>query len=211
MTATAELKGYRHERGLVWPEQDRECARVLWDQKADIAIALKHTPGRRVVVQAGGNCGLWALELIQHFETVYTFEPDPTNFGALAVNTINHPGIFAFRAALGCERGVVEMEREALNCGAHFVRGPGRIPTLRIDDLGLPACDLIYLDIEGAEVDALRGAMATLTNHRPVVVVEEKGLCKRFGYPDRAVEQLLTATYGYRVAAKVHKDVVFIP
>jgi FkbM family methyltransferase len=44
----------------------------------------------------------------------------------------------------------------------------------RIDELSrdLPRCDYIKMDIEGAELTALTGAIATLRNHRPVISVE---------------------------------------
>jgi len=41
-----------------------------------------------------------------------------------------------------------------------------------IDDLGLAACHLLKLDIEGMEVEALRGAEQTVRAHRPLIYVE---------------------------------------
>ena len=41
-----------------------------------------------------------------------------------------------------------------------------------MDGLGLEACHLIKLDIEGMEVEALRGAEKTIGAHRPILYVE---------------------------------------
>jgi hypothetical protein len=50
--------------------------------------------------------------------------------------------------------------------------GPGAIPVLSIDQLGLDNCDLIHLDIEGGEYDALMGAEQTIKQFRPLICLE---------------------------------------
>ena len=41
-----------------------------------------------------------------------------------------------------------------------------------IDDLNLPGCDLIQLDLEGYEFYALQGGIETIKKHKPVIVIE---------------------------------------
>ena len=45
-------------------------------------------------------------------------------------------------------------------------------PTIIIDNLNLPGCDLIQLDIEGYELKALKGAIETIKKYKPVICVE---------------------------------------
>ncbi len=45
------------------------------------------------------------------------------------------------------------------------------VPCITVDSLKLKKCDLISLDIEGAETDALIGAMETIKKHRPKLQV----------------------------------------
>lgn len=66
-----------------------------------------------------------------------------------------------------------------------------RIPTVAIDELGLPRVDFIKVDIEGMEVEALEGARQTLARHRPVLLVE----AVKSG---RAVLHALLTQHGYR-------------
>lgn len=166
--------GYRLERGLLWPATDVGAAAVLFSQAGDIQGVCRYVKKFDVVVQAGGNCGLWPRELGKRFSTVYTFEPDPVNFRCLCANSPDEH-IFKFNAALGYERGPVSLNLRPDNVGAHTVSGTGNIPVMRIDDLALRECDLIYLDVEGFEERVLLGAAETLAVHRPVVVVEDKG------------------------------------
>jgi FkbM family methyltransferase len=214
--ARMELKGFRTERGLVWPAYDERCAQVTFaETDSALPAILAHVPGRRVVVQAGGNCGPLVRLLAPVFEAVYTFEPDPLNFTALVVNTAEFRNVWRYQAALGAERGRIGLAQGdakfPANCGALYAHGPGLIPRLRIDDLGLEVCDLGLLDVEGAEAQALEGAVWTIEANRPVVVIESKGLGERFfdEPPGRAEEML--AGIGYRRAAKIKADVVMVP
>lgn len=196
--------------GYVWPKDDFECWRSLWIERGNVAAYAALARGRSVVVQAGGNCGMVPYLFADHFEAVYTFEPDPLNFYCLARNT-QRPNIVKFQAALGDARAFVDTkETWERNVGAHIVVPGGVVPTMRIDDLGLAACDLIQLDIEGSEYDALAGARETIGRHRPVIVLEMKGNAAHFGRSDADAEALVVAM-GYRRDRDISNDVVFMP
>lgn len=214
--ANVALNGFRTERGLLWPAYDQRCAEVTFRETDDaLPQILQHFDDRRVVVQAGGNCGPLVRLLAPLFAAVYTFEPDPQNFVALTVNTAEFRNVHRYQAALGIERGRVALAQGdakfPANCGALYAAGAGSIPTLRLDDLGLEVCDLVLLDVEGAEAQAIEGGLATIATHRPVVVIEEKGLGRRFfGEDDNRAEELLL-NLGYRRAAKLRADLVMVP
>jgi FkbM family methyltransferase len=46
------------------------------------------------------------------------------------------------------------------------------IPMISIDSMNLRRCDLIKIDVEGMEIDVLRGATDTILRHRPILFVE---------------------------------------
>jgi FkbM family methyltransferase len=184
-------------------------------QVLDHVLTLVARP--RVAVQAGGNLGIFPKRLAQVCEAVYTFEPDAACFASLSANA-PESNILRFQAALGYERRLVGTSgvrragrsttwHEGLT---HVVEGAGVIPTLRIDDLQLPVCDLIYLDIEGSEPEALRGAEATLARCRPVLAVEIHEFHVPFnGVPTEALRAQIRG-YGYRPAGVFLADEVFI-
>lgn len=204
------LPGYRDDGGLMVPEGDYLIARYLRRSLPDLDLAVKHCRNRGIVVQAGGNCGAWPMQLSLMFDAVYTFEPDPVNFTALAFNTVYMRNIVKMQAALGDVRGCIELNRMVKNCGAFYVEGKGLLPTLRIDDLALPGCDLIYLDIEGTEMKALRGAVKTIDAFAPVVAFEDKGLGQRYGVEPGAVATMMHETFGYRVVAQANHDTIMV-
>jgi hypothetical protein len=55
----------------------------------------EHITEKKVVVQAGGNCGVYVKRYAELFETVYTFEPSPILFYCLNLNVTN-PNVFKF-------------------------------------------------------------------------------------------------------------------
>lgn len=75
------------------------------------------------------------------------------------------------------------------------------VPIRRLDDvlqdMGIVKVDVIKLDIEGAEWMALRGAIKTLANSRPVLILElGRETCRAGGYePEAFVEWLANLDY----------------
>jgi FkbM family methyltransferase len=215
-----EIAGYRREHGLLWPDYDTRCAQVTFRETADnIARADRHTPTarRRVAVQAGGNCGQLVRGLAEMFGQVYTFEPDERNFVALVVNTAEHRNVHRFQAALDVQRGLGislgngDAAYPGANCGALYVEGSGPTRTMRIDDLDLIWCDLIYLDVEGGELRALAGAEMTIRRCKPVIIFENKGNgAKFYGEEPDAAERWLELVCGYQVVERGHLDTVMV-
>lgn len=202
--------GYRLERGLLWPADDRACAAVVFDTVPDMDHALKHCRKFDLAIQAGGNMGVWALALAAKFGRVITFEPDPMNFRALVHNTSTAANILSLPCAIGDNGGEwCGLDREAGNAGAHQVTAGDQAPIITIDSLNLPALDLLYLDIEGFEMLAIMGAIETISKFKPVIAIEDKGLSVRYGKKQGDAERFL-ASYGYQVTARPHRDVVMV-
>lgn len=192
--------------GFVWPAEDTECRRIVFSTTSDMDLALAMVPHRRIAVQAGGNCGVWAAHLAKTFDRVFTFEPDPVNYHCLAQNVPTN--VRHFEAALGDGDGRTGLKRIAGNCGAHALDGEGDIPVMAIDSLNLEACDYLCLDIEGYELIALRGAARTIRRFRPVIQIEDKGLSRAYGHEKGDAERWLAAEFGYQVAHRINRDVI---
>jgi len=161
-------------------------------------VVLPLVKEKGVCVQAGGNVGVYPKALSGVFGRVLTFEPDPDNLACLERN-VTEGNVMIWRAALGSEKGSCGMDHiEPDNCGAHKVTDGGSIPVMSIDSLELDRCDLIWLDIEGAEAQAICGAMATIEKFSPIIVLEEKGLGAKAALP------------GYRQVNRIGNDTVYM-
>lgn len=128
-----------------------------------------------VVVQAGGNCGLYPRFYKNYFKEVYTFEPCEINFSCVNENC-QGDGYHKFLGGLGDKDEMLTLKRvKKSNVGSHRMSSdPGDVKMYRIDDLNLEHCDLIHLDIEGYEEKALRGALKTIKKFKPVIITEHQ-------------------------------------
>jgi len=189
---------------LKWNERDLESLETV------IGI----TMGRHAAVQAGGCLGVFAKRLAREFRAVYVFEPS-TQFIDMTHNA-PEKNIIRIQAALGHEAGMVNPvcslpERKKILHGGmtHMERG-GIVPTMTLDSLELPHCDLLYLDIEGWEYWAILGAHRTIIRCRPVIVVEVNSAIERIGIAPDMLRQLIVSQ-GYKKHSQLRSDEVYVP
>lgn len=202
--------GYRMERGLLWPATDVGGPAVMMSSATSLVDVYLHCEDFDVAVQAGGHCGVWPQAMAHKFAAVYTFEPDPMNFRCLCANAPAE-NVYKYNAALGGVHGGIDLVRRPDNTGAHVIGGDGAIPTMLVDDLKLSACNLIYLDVEGYELRVLYGARETIAAHRPVIVIEDKGCSERYGVKIGETPAWVCDRFGYKIAERLHRDVVLVP
>lgn len=204
------MRSIQQVNGWHWPARDEQAYRIIpLEAERDIPGLLAHVVGRNLIVQAGGNTGWWANILAGEFAEVLTIEPDPTNYACLLLNALPS-NVRSAHAALWSTPGWVTMDGPEDNCGAVQVNhaGVATIRAVTVDSFDLTACDALWLDVEGSELAALRGAEQTLRRFWPVVVAEEKGLGKRYGNGAGDIGEWLT-WLGYRRVAEAGRDVVY--
>lgn len=154
-----------------------------------------------VVIQAGGNCGMYASFYKNYFKEVYTFEPNELNYYCLNINCTDD-GYHKFYGGLGNDTKPLSISNGPNhNVGMYkIINQPGNIPMYLIDDLNLQKCDLIHLDIEGYEINALDGGKNTINKFKPVIIVEKSN--------DTIVDDYLQSM-GYSVYKKLKMDIIY--
>jgi len=177
----------------MWVKSDEgawEGPKNDWET-SHLAMYKKHVKKWDVVVQAGGNCGMYPRLFSDLFRTVYTFEPDGLNFHCL-VNNCQRDNVIKFNAALGDVHRMVHLNKGSTNnVGTFTVHGGqvGIIPQMMIDDFAWDELDLIQLDVEGYESCALLGGLQSIRAFKPVIVCERGGkhildIIGQFGYKE---------------------------
>lgn len=184
--------------------------------------ALQYVTNWSCAVDGGAHVGIWTRALAERFDVVHAFEPAADSFACLRYNMWADERlgkVVTYNAAIGDEAGeahvVHDPQREPLgNTGSRFVqKGAGEeeesVQMLTIDSLHLTGIGFMKLDVEGAELLALKGAVKTIEWCKPVVYVEvKKDFGERFGLEKDAPLRFLKEL-GAREVDRIKADHVF--
>jgi FkbM family methyltransferase len=163
-----------------------------------LGLRRKHHGDGVVAIDCGANIGVhtveWAIAMTG-WGRVVAIEAQERVYYALAGNiAINNCfNASAIHAAVASQSGVMKMPQpdyfQASTLGSLELRqGPRtefigqqidysdaaavQIRAVALDDLDFDRVDLIKIDVEGMEIDALDGAKRLIEKHRPIVLVE---------------------------------------
>ena len=186
----------------LWPLRDQTCHRVAYDFRgADLAV--RRCNKLDLAIQAGGCVGAWPRYLRTIFSKVYTLEPSAENY-ELMLKNLGDLDIVKFHAALSDKVGRCGLKVNPANCGDDQTTAGDEVDTLTIDSLKVEP-NLIYLDIQGDEYFALKGAAETLERCSPIVAVEvDNKLARLKGDAVALLKELKYVQFG-----KVHQDFLF--
>ncbi|HKV09044.1 MAG TPA: FkbM family methyltransferase [Thermoanaerobaculia bacterium] len=141
-----------------------------------------------VVFDVGANIGFYTFLLADAVGPqgkVHAFEPDPVSFGILEHRAARHKNVFVTRAAAGDRAGTVSLFCSPTNRAdnrihpSHEARPAEtfEVPLITLDayctENGIEKIDAIKMDIQGAEIAALRGFASTLARLRPAWLLVE--------------------------------------
>lgn len=168
---------------MIWPRNDHYIGRALdlyGEYSESEAELLRRVlqPGD-IVVEAGANIGGLTValgEIVGSNGLVYAYEPQPLYFEHLEKNTrtrINVTPVWAALGAVDSEISIREVEEQKVHAPGWKPAGSEfGVHLRRVDNLGLPACALIKVDVDGPEHDILIGAEETIDRCRPLIYVE---------------------------------------
>lgn len=158
-------------------------------KKTDLRPWLPEDP---VILEAGAHLGEDTREFksIWPQSTIHCFEPVPSLYLTLSINTGAASGVFRYPFALSSKRGWQEMvvsggagtgSSSLLRPKDHLVHHPevtfeksAMVPTISLDDwaheFGVRRLDLLWLDLQGHELTVLKGGQVLLSTVRALFV-----------------------------------------
>ena len=186
-------------KGLFINVHSSAAAYVLGTFKPELQTYLSsNVSAGKVFYDVGANVGFFSLlaaRLTGPEGKVISFEPLPDNLLSLRENVArNH---FVNVRILPCALGAANEERafqvsERPTWGK--LKGVGqeapdrylsdiKVTVRRLDDLvsegAIPPPDFVKIDVEGAEVEVVEGAIETLSQHGPTLIIELHGTGNR--------------------------------
>jgi FkbM family methyltransferase len=163
----------------------------VWDIGANVgvfsAVAALHADVRVVAVEADA----WLGQLLRRTAALSAYRPGAIDVLIAAIS--GHDGVERFQIAA---RG--RASNALVSAGGRSMMGGVRalqlVPVLRLDTLAqtLGPPDVIKIDVEGAEIKVIEGALSLLKSHQPLVYAE-------IGREQFAAIAALIAPLGYRV------------
>lgn len=177
-----------------------------------LLIAATLRPGSQAI-DVGAHSGAVLREIVRvaPFGKHLAYEPLPHCYEYLRRE---FPQVLVRDAALSDENGTtsfIHVEAAPEFSGLRERAYPGfedsvrhtiTVRTERLDDVLGGDChpSLIKIDVEGAELLVMNGAVKTLRTHRPVVIFEHGiGAADRYGYGSADVHDLLCRDVGMRI------------
>ena len=145
-----------------------------------------------IVLDIGGNIGQTALMMAQQLGNtghIYSFEPYPGTFEQLKRNLAFNPSISKYiqpeNIAVGAMQDSLMMHQDCItNSGANRMvsknlaptNGQVKVPVSTIDifvhQQQLDIIDFVKIDVEGFEMQVLKGGHSTLTKFKPRLFIE---------------------------------------
>jgi FkbM family methyltransferase len=142
-----------------------------------LQAAVGYCKRKRTCIDGGAHIGSWSVHLASLFKKVLAFEPVPDNADCFAINLATQKNTTLYRAALSDRTGTMHLSNKGGKSVSWAQTADPEaltIPCVPLDALLLTDVDLIKLDVEGCEHEALVGATKTITRCKPVIVIEEK-------------------------------------
>ncbi len=150
----------------------------LKGERENLTDIVSETSEEDVFYDIGANVGLYSCLVGSAVENcqIYSFEPHPINVEALKSNIkLNNINATIFQLAISDEEGIFELSSEGAEAGLgeHSLDTSGSESTVsvtvrRLDDLrkehDIPVPTIVKIDVEGAELDVIKGATETFSH-----------------------------------------------
>jgi len=158
----------------------------------------------RTVIDVGAWCGTWAKAIEPFAKKVVAFEPDKTHFECLQKNCTSNcdPKM----EAVGSEIKTIALTEDDFT-QAKRVDKQGNIRMTTLDHLTYQDVDMIKIDVEGYEMEVLKGATKTLETVK-YLMVELNNNTKKYGSSNIEIEKYLQSL-GFKVLMAHWPDKVF--
>ncbi len=149
----------------VWKQKD------LYDQYFPSFLEFSD---KEVVVDCGAFTGDTFESFVFHvgeFGKYYAFEPDMIPFKKLKTVTMFYDNVFAIKKGVSSTIGEIGMDILSGGCSTISDNATEKIQITTIDEEVQDNVSFIKMDIEGAELDALKGAEATIKRCKPKLAI----------------------------------------
>ncbi len=157
------------------------------------------------ILDIGAWVGTWSMAMNKFCGRVVAFEPDSLHYECLVKNVSDD--IETHQLAVGSEEKLISLSEDNFTQSKRII-GEGSIPMITIDSMKLDDVDLIKIDVEGYEMEVLKGAVNTLENVS-YLMIELNNNTKKYGSSNIEIEKHVQSL-GFRPLIEHWPDKVFV-
>ena len=150
----------------------------------EMALLSKFVSAEDRVIDIGGNWGIYAYALSGLGSRLAVFEPNPQCFRALNCWASGKKNVDVYAVALSSQHGQGQLHIPVDATGQEHDASASldsrheeatrcvEVEITTLDSFGFQDAKFIKIDVEGHELDALKGATKTITSSMPVMLIE---------------------------------------
>jgi FkbM family methyltransferase len=182
--------------------------------EAEIALWRLYVKPGDLVIDAGANIGAHTVALARLVgETGAVIAFEPIRFlaqlcaGNVALNGLTN--VFVYQMAVGAQGDLLRVPVLDYTAADNFGGVPlgqwtqgERVTVTPLDDVDVPRCAFLKIDVEGMEEQVIRGAAKLIAKHRPVLYIE---------LSERNAPSLLRTLQALGYRAYLHEPPLFNP
>jgi len=159
------------------------------------------------IVDVGAWCGTWTIAMQKYAKNIVCYEPTKLHFKCLQRNVGPYNHVRIYNQAIGNEDGYIKLSKEASTQNTRVLFEQGDTKISKLDSLELSNVDMLKIDVEGLEMEVLKGASKTLENVQ-YIMIELNNNSKKYGSSNLEIEKHLM-DLGYKVLIKTWPDIVY--
>ena len=160
-----------------------------------------------LIVDIGAWCGTWAMALQKYAKNIQCYEPNKLHFDCLSRNLAPYGHVKLYNQAIGNQDTFVKLSQETATQNTRVLLEKGETKINKLDSLELQGVDFIKIDVEGLEMEVIKGAERTLENVE-YLMIELNGNSDKYGSSKRDIKDHLKSL-GFKVLIKTWPDIIY--
>ena len=194
----AQIEQWR-EKG--YPHMQDKCLKqfVKWCEKYNKKFSL--------ILDIGAWCGTWSMAMQKYADEIYCYEPNKIHFECLIKNLKTFQHIKLHNHAVGNRDGKIKLTSETATQNTRVLLEEGETVILKLDSMDIHNPDMLKIDVEGLEMEVLKGGHKLLENIE-FVMIELNNNSKKYGSSNKLIQKHMKNS-GFKELIKTWPDIVY--
>ena len=184
-----------------YPHMQDKCLKqfVKWCEKNNKKFSL--------ILDIGAWCGTWSMAMQKYADEIYCYEPNKIHFECLIKNLKTFQHIKLHNHAVGNRDGKIKLTSETATQNTRVLLEEGETVILKLDSMDIHNPDMLKIDVEGLEMEVLKGGHKLLENIE-FVMIELNNNSKKYGSSNKLIQKHMK-NLGFKELIKTWPDIVY--